>query len=295
MKESRSEFIDISGLRYHVRRWGDPAAPMLMFLHGYMDNASTFQFVVEALQRDWNIVAPDWRGFGQSEWVNETYWLTDFLTDLDALTDHYSPEVPLHLVAHSMGGNIASLFAGIRPARVAGLVNMEGVGISPRGYDQDPGSRFRDWLDACKQRPEQRMYDDPERYAAMLRRLNPRLTREQASFLAPHALREGPPGLFQVAADPAHRARRPVSIPLDDFVALWQNTTAPVLFLGGEDSDVMEAFTQNGEDTLESRLANIANFRKVMVADAGHNMQHDQPEQIATLIEQFYRQAHDEA
>jgi len=116
MKQSRSEFIDISGLRYHVRRWGDPTAPMLMFLHGYMDNASTFQFVVDALQRDWNVVAPDWRGFGQSEWINDTYWFTDFLADLDALADHYSPAAPVRLVAHSMGGNIASLFAGARPA-----------------------------------------------------------------------------------------------------------------------------------------------------------------------------------
>jgi len=175
------------------------------------------------------------------------------------------------------------------------LVNLEGVGILPRGYGKDPGRRFRDWFDACKQSPEQRVYDDPERYAAMLRRLNPRLTPDQASFLAPHALQEGPSGLFQVAADPAHRARRPVSIPLDDFVALWQNTTAPVLYIGGEDSDITEAFTQSGADTLESRLANTAKLRKVMVADAGHNMHHDQPEQIAMLIDQFYRPAQDEA
>ena len=67
MKASRSEFLDIRGLRYHVRTWGNASAPKLFLLHGWMDVSASFQFVVDELRRDWHVIAPDWRGFGLSE------------------------------------------------------------------------------------------------------------------------------------------------------------------------------------------------------------------------------------
>jgi len=57
---------EIRGVTYHVNLWGDREAPLLVLLHGWGDAGSTFQFVVDALQRHWFAVAPDWRGFGKS-------------------------------------------------------------------------------------------------------------------------------------------------------------------------------------------------------------------------------------
>ncbi len=64
MKPSESVFVDIRGLRYHCRTWGDPAHPKLFLLHGWMDVSASFQFFVDALRGDWHAIAPDWRGYG---------------------------------------------------------------------------------------------------------------------------------------------------------------------------------------------------------------------------------------
>ena len=52
MNTSRSEFVAVRGIRLHVRRWGNPDAPMLFMLHGWMDVGASFQFVVDALAED---------------------------------------------------------------------------------------------------------------------------------------------------------------------------------------------------------------------------------------------------
>ncbi|TMI38202.1 MAG: alpha/beta hydrolase, partial [Betaproteobacteria bacterium] len=64
MRKSESLFLDIRGLRYHVRRWPGTGAPKMLLLHGWMDVSASFQFVVDALRGDWDIYAPDWRGYG---------------------------------------------------------------------------------------------------------------------------------------------------------------------------------------------------------------------------------------
>jgi pimeloyl-ACP methyl ester carboxylesterase len=85
MKVSRSEFLDIRGRRLHVRLWGDERAPMLFLLHGWCDVSASWQFMVDAMSSDWRVVAPDWRGFGLSQWNNDVYWFPDYVADLDAL------------------------------------------------------------------------------------------------------------------------------------------------------------------------------------------------------------------
>ena len=137
MKESKSLFLDIRGLRYHVRGWGDPEAPKLFMLHGWMDVSASFQFTVDALKGDWQILAPDWRGFGLSEWGKMVYWFPDYIADLDWLLAELSPDEPATIVGHSMGGNIAGLYAGVRPERVARLILAEGFGI--RGQEGSIG------------------------------------------------------------------------------------------------------------------------------------------------------------
>src|SRR4051812_44902227 len=119
MTPSRSDYIPVRGLRYHVRHWGAEGAPKLFMLHGWMDVAASFQFVVDALEGNWHVIAPDWRGFGLSERPQaDTYWFPDYVGDLDAIVEHYAPGEAINLLGHSMGGNVVSLYAGVRPDRV---------------------------------------------------------------------------------------------------------------------------------------------------------------------------------
>ena len=91
MKSSTSEFLTIRGLKSHVRLWGPADAPKLFLMHGWMDCSASFQFLVDALKREWRVIAPDWRGFGLSEWLNEPYWFPDYLADLERLLRPRAP------------------------------------------------------------------------------------------------------------------------------------------------------------------------------------------------------------
>lgn len=143
-----------------------------MLLHGWMDAGAGFQFLVDALPTDWEVVAPDWRGFGKSEWASGTYYFPEYLADLDALLAHLSPAAPVWLVGHSMGGNVASLYAGIRPERVARLVSLEGLGLQPASPSAAP-AHYRAWLAEQHDRRAPRTYADWASLIERLRRGNP--------------------------------------------------------------------------------------------------------------------------
>ena len=133
LREPRHETVRVRGLDVHLTVWGPKPSESVLpvfLLHGWLDCGETFQFMVDALQKDWFLVAPDWRGFGRSEWPQQGYWFPDYLGDLDALLDQLSPGAPARLVGHSMGGNIACSYAGIRPERVRCVVNLEGFGLA---------------------------------------------------------------------------------------------------------------------------------------------------------------------
>ncbi|MCL6485124.1 MAG: alpha/beta fold hydrolase, partial [Janthinobacterium lividum] len=186
MKLSRSEFIHIRGARTHVRHWGREGAPILFMLHGWMDVAASFQFVVDELAGDWHVIAPDWRGFGLSDYTqSDTYWFPDYLADLDAMLLHYSPEAPVKLLGHSMGANVAGLYAGVRPERISRFINLEGFGMMATGPEQAPG-RYAKWLDELREPPAMRGYPSQKAVAERLQKTNPRLSDERAAFLAEH-------------------------------------------------------------------------------------------------------------
>lgn len=287
MRPDRSEFVVLRGRRVHVRCWGDAAAPLLVMLHGWCDVSASWQFVVDSLRRDWRVVAPDLRGFGLSAGNREPYWFPDYLGDLDALLERYAPDATVDLVGHSLGGNVASLYAGIRPDRVRRLVNLEGVGLPPHAADEAPG-RYAKWLEQLRgEAPEFRAYAHRADFAARLRKENPRLREEQATFLARHLGEEGADGRVRLAADPWHRMVNPVLYRVEEVMACWRRVTAPVLWVTGDASHVLQNVFAGRHDEYRERVACFRDLREVVVAGSGHNLHHDQPGEVARLIEDF--------
>ena len=285
MKESHGEYVSRRGGRIHVRLWGPAGAPRLFLLHGWMDVAASFQFLVDALSKEWRVIAPDWRGFGASDWNRDAYWFPDYLADLDTLLRHYSPDEPVRLVGHSMGGNVASLYAGVRPQRVGKLALLEGFGLPAVAAGEAP-ARYAKWLDQLSDVPGLRDYADRGQMAERLRRDNPRLTAERAAFLADHLGVAQGEGRIAMAADPYHRVVNPVLYRLEEAKACWRRVTAPVLWVVGSESTLLKNFAIHDEDYRE-RLACFHDLRESVIAAAGHNMHHDQPERLAWVLEEF--------
>ncbi|HEU5435328.1 MAG TPA: alpha/beta hydrolase [Telluria sp.] len=289
MKPSRSEFITVRGLRTHVRHWGREGAPIIFMVHGWMDVGASFQFVADALQRDWHVIAPDWRGFGLTDkGPGDTYYFPDYLGDLDAMLDHYSKDTPVNLLGHSMGGNIVGLYAGARPQRVRRLINLEGFGMKASRPEQAPGHYAR-WLDGLKETVPLRTYPNLAAVAARLQKTNPRLSDERAAFLAPHWSAPNDAGEYEILGDPAHKKPGPILYRVEEVMACWSAITAPVLWVEAAETNMWEWMgpKEQARAEVDRRLAHLKDVRAEMMADAGHMLHHDQPEALARLIEAF--------
>ena len=286
MKESKSVFLPLRGLKYHVRTWGNPEAPKIFMLHGWMDVSASFQFVVDHLRSDWHVLAPDWRGFGLTDWsAADCYWYPDYLADLDALIASLHPDAPINLVGHSMGGNIACVYAGVRPGRVARLVNLEGLGMSDSSAADAP-KKYSQWLDDLNKPQRLRTYGSYDELSRRLRESNPRLDPERASFLARHWGMPADDGGIALRGDPVHKRVNPVLYRGAEVAACLRQISAPVLWVEGELTDMFAKFRLSREE-IDARRREIPSCVAKTVAGAGHMMHHDKPEAIAAMIDDF--------
>jgi len=292
MNNPQSDFVTVRGVKLHVRRWGHPDAPTLFMLHGWMDVSASFQFVVDALGGDWQVIAPDARGFGLSDWPEAErggghYWFHDYLTDLDALLDHYAPTGQVNLVGHSMGANVVCLYAGARPERVRRVVDLEGFGLAPARAGEWP-RRLAAWLDDMREPARLKTYESLADVAARLIKTNPRLAPERARFLARHWAKLGDDGRYMLLADPAHKHHGPLLYRLDEVMAVWSEVTAKVLHVEAVASPTLAMLAGSIPlDEYKARFKAFPDWREKLIADAGHMVHHDQPEQVAALIEAF--------
>lgn len=297
-KPSRSSTLPLRRLSYHVRHWGPDQSdlPPLVLLHGWMDVSASYQFTVDALQQERRIIAPDWRGFGLTSSAQaDHYFFADYLADLDLLLDHYAPGQAIDLVGHSMGGNVAMMYAGVRPERIRKLVNLEGFGLPATRPAQAP-TRYAQWIDEIKQlhqgNKELKTYDSADGVARRLMKTNPRLSEDKAQWLAQHWARPNAQGRWEILGDPAHKITSAQLFRVDEALALYERISAPVLAIEASGDSLGQWWS--GRYTLDEyhqRLTHVHTCRTAVVHDAGHMLHHDQPGQVAQLIEQFLNEA----
>jgi pimeloyl-ACP methyl ester carboxylesterase len=285
-KTSRSEFVNIRGLKYHVRHWGREGAPRLFMLHGSRDLSASWQFTVDALRGDWHVIAPDWRGCGLSDWSQSelSYWFHDMIGDLHELLRHYSPEEPATILAHSKGGNITQHYAGLRPARVKKFINVEGYMIG----NLDPTysmKRLDRWLGRVeKGAPRMPRYPSLQHFLERLMKGNPRLPADRALWLAREWCEEQPDGSVLQRIDP--QQKRGGIYYFAEGLECWKRITAPVLLIEGGKSDHLKDIHDSGEyqlrvGTFKTRVG-LEHF-----AEASHNVHLDEPEKLAEVSERF--------
>jgi pimeloyl-ACP methyl ester carboxylesterase len=297
----RSRMLPVRTLDYHVREWGpeqaDPALAPLVLVHGWMDVAASYQFVVDAFGPSFvagrRIIAPDWRGFGLSRpaWPCDRYDFADYLADLDHLLDSLVGDKPVDLVGHSMGGNVAMMYAGARPARIRRLVNLEGFGLPATDPGQAP-ARYAQWMDETRQLRQGgtalKNYDSVQAVAQRLMKTNRRLPLDKALWLAHHWAAPDAQGRWDILGDAAHKITSAQLYRVDEALALYAAITAPVLSVEASDDSLGQWWKNRYTlDEYHQRLQRVADCSTAVVQDAGHMLHHDQPARVAALIEQF--------
>jgi pimeloyl-ACP methyl ester carboxylesterase len=301
LRPPRSTLRPIRTIRMQVHEWGDASLataerPTLVLMHGWMDVGASFQFVVDELGKlepaARHVIAADWRGFGDSTGGGvDAFWFPDYLGDLDALLDAVAPGRAVDLGGHSMGGNVVMSYAGVRPARVRRLVNLEGFGLPDSGADQSP-ARLAKWLDELKAPASLRDYGSLAEVAERLRRNNPRLPAERAAWLASRWSRQGDDGRWHVLGDAAHKRVNPVPYRAAEVLAAWRRIAAPVLWVEGDGTDVAKLWGDRyPRAEFEARLAQVPHVERLVLPDCGHMLHHDQPALLAARLREFLDRA----
>ena len=280
------ETCRVRGLDFQLYRWaGDDPDPIVL-LHGWGDSGETWQFVVDELSQRRTLIAFDARGFGRTQWPDDGYWFPDYLADLEAILGVIAPGRPVDLVGHSMGGNVAMIYAGVRPDRIRRLMNLEGVGLNPTTADQAP-ARYREWLDEIAAGSRFAIYETFAQFESVLARRNPRTPPDRLAFIARSWARVRDDGRIELRADPRHKRINPVLYQRDQAEACWNAIAAPTLLAMGAQSEFAERLRSQ---TVEEKIGTLLPHAQLAtIEEAGHMMHHERPAAVAELVETFFR------
>ena len=223
-----------------LRCWGDPQAPKLFLLHGWMDVSASFQFLVDALRGDWRVIAPDWRGYGLIAVERRGQLLVPRLPRRprraavaalarragDARRPQHGRQRRLPLCGHPAGARSeAREPRGLRPARQRSVAGAGALrALARRARRAAAVSRLRE-----------------------LRRAGARLRRgiraSRASVRCSSRStggRQRPTAASRCASDPAHKRVNPVLYRIEEAEACWREVTAPVLWVEGAESQTLK-------------------------------------------------------
>jgi pimeloyl-ACP methyl ester carboxylesterase len=255
----------------------------MILVHGGLDHARNWDWVADALCRDFHVYALDLRGHGNSAWApGALYTIAEHVLDLSALADVIN-DYPIHLIGHSLGGIIALQYTGIYPDRVKKVVSVEGFGPPPMHPIHKPASeRIRDWIERVRstEKREPHSYPNLESAVARMVEANPHLSSEVARHLTLHGTNWNSDGSLVWKFDNFARGFPPYGIDLDDAREILGHITCPTLLFWG-----MESWAKDPEE--DGRANVIKNHRLIKVPKAGHWVHHDQLELFLTETRKF--------
>lgn len=277
-----SRFYRSHGLRLHYWDWGNDAAPPLLLIHGGQDHGRSWDHLARALRPHFHVLAPDLRGHGDSDWTRGgSYALPEYVYDLTRLPP-LAGSRPATVIGHSMGGMVAMIFAGTFPDQVARLVVLDGVTVRPGEARPPVHERIARWigqLDRLEER-QPRSYASIADAAAQMRAHNKRLSPELAQHLATHGVRADADGGYRWKFDPYQRVSAPHRLAPQEYADLWARIACPTLLLFAGESFL-------AAPPAADLARDFGNARVETIADAGHWLQHDRPDEVLRLIRDF--------
>jgi pimeloyl-ACP methyl ester carboxylesterase len=259
--------------------WPAPGGPPVLCLHGWMDNAASF-VPMSGLMEGLDVVALDLPGHGRSDHRHASahYYFTDYLWDLDAALEALG-WTSCHLVGHSLGAAVASVYAAAAPDRVRSVVMLDALG--PITAAAEGGTaRLRKSLHSVRSGPR-----IIRKYASLedmmkARQANSELDDASAHLICERAARRLDTH-FEWTSDPALHWVSPVLLTEEQAVEYLRHIEAPVLTM-----TATPFAPYVSEEKFKRRSAAIPHGRHELWP--GHHHFHmDQPKPVAAAIRSF--------
>ncbi|MGH9275557.1 MAG: alpha/beta fold hydrolase [Acidimicrobiales bacterium] len=282
----RAELVDLGRTTLRTWGWGDPAAPVVVCLHGAYDHGRMFDGLAPRIAAlGYHVIAVDFRGHGDSGHLDTGFAWTLFHLDLALLIRHLGGG-PVGFVAHSFGGGQAIGVAGVFPELVRWIVNIDGLG--PPAAAMLPPDEIPAAIKQSFARTDsailsaRRPWASLDEMAAYRGRNNPRLPAEWVMHLVRHGAREVEGG-WVWKADPMFGVGIPSEFNVAMLEAEMRHIGCPVLVLTGDQDDT---WREHDDDELEAR-AGWLSARHEVVTGTGHYVHIEDPDTVMAHLEAF--------
>lgn len=268
--EVQDALVQLSGLRFHYRDWGNPSAQPLLLLHGFTGHARSWDSFAAAMRDRYRVLALDQRGHGETEWASD-YHPDRMVEDVDAFVRALGLR-QFALLGLSMGGRNAFSYAALHPEEVERLVIVDiGPEIVAAG-----AARIQDGVRAND------VFDDPEDAVRAARAANARPPEAELRHRVLNNLMQRDDGRWTFRYDKALRSGPPR--PRQDPAVAWgllEKIRAPTLLVRGAESDVLD------QEMAERMVQTIPDCRLVEVPDSGHSIPLDNPTGFREAVREF--------
>ena len=272
--------ITIRGLKICLCTWGPEEGPLVLCLHGILEQGAAWSEVaIRLAQKGYRVIAPDLRGHGRSDRLGKgaSYNLIDFLGDIDAIVEYLAGRAFI-LVGHSLGSVLGAIFATIRPQRIKNIVLVETI-LPTANEDDDPTASLTNQLDHMATPPEHPVFPNVEAAAERLRKATPAITHSLAMILA-ERITEPCEGGVRWRWEPLLRTRAGISlngIGRSRYLKLLKKIKVPITLVYGDQSSF------NRIEDLNQQHEAMPNATKVVVS-GGHNLPLEAPSALAKII-----------
>jgi len=267
-------------LNLAAKRWGDPAGPPVLGLHGWLDNAATFDHLAPLLPH-LNFISLDLPGHGRSDHrpPGMKYHYVDYIADVITAAQELQWE-KFSLLGHSLGAGIASMAAGTIPDRIHRLALIEGIGPLTRDVAGAPDYLLKSIHQmSCFKGKALPVYKDIQ---AVIDARTKRggLTAGAIEVLVQRGLRTVKNGVTW-RSDPRLRMTTPLYMTDEQVLSYLTRITALTVLILAE-SGYLE-----GRTYFSSRCSHVKNLESCTLP-GGHHLHLDHPEAVAEILEQFF-------
>jgi pimeloyl-ACP methyl ester carboxylesterase len=269
----------LANITLHGIGYGDPTKPMILALHGWLDNAASFQPIAEYLT-DYYILALDITGHGLSSHRSNGahYHLIDFAYDLHEFVASQGWQSFI-LMGHSMGGIISTIYASCFPEHVSKLISIESFGPMTKDTQSSPTQLRDSILSRLKAQQSEAKHPSSIERTVEARAKVGDIKLESARLLITRNIREENKQLF-FTTDRRLRTFSSLRMTESQAEAFMRNIKCPTLVItGSQGYESMHA-------SVQKRLNWVENLT-VAECEGYHHLHMDNPQPVSEIIVDF--------
>jgi esterase len=272
--QPKDKTVTVNGLKLHYLDWGNEGSPVMVLLHGLRGHAHSWDDVSMALCQDYQVLALDQRGRGDSDWAKDSDYSTRaYVSDLTGFCDALKLDSFI-LVGHSMGGRNSMSFAGRHSDRLEKLIIVD---VGPT-LGQAGSHRITQEIQNV---PEE--FDSFEAVVQYMSKQNRFASDAVLRRRLQYATKELPNGKIGWRYDIAIREqrRKGTAPPAEDLWPSLPSIACPTLIVRGKETDLLTP------EVAQRMVETIPNAKLVEIERAGHMVFEDNPKDFIAAVKDW--------